>query len=129
LGALRAARAHKGDAEAALKLFRQARVLPSDISVQYLSYLFEGRILEEQGHATDAIAAYRAALDLVPSAGSARLALSALTYLGGDTHTANDLIQEMLALPASAEDPWALYRYADYRNWPARVQALRQAIR
>jgi len=128
-GWLTAVRKKKGDVDLALQLLREAQQLQGDNAVRYLAHFLEGRVLESQGQLPQATAAYQAALAIMPAAQSGRLALAALNYVQGKSDEAHSLVEAVLTSPVNADDPWALYHYGEYRNWPARIRAVREALR
>jgi tetratricopeptide (TPR) repeat protein len=97
--------------------------------VRYLAHFLDGRVLESLGRLPEAVAAYEAALAITPTAQSGRLALAALKYSQGALDAAPSLVEAVLTSPLNADDPWALYHYGGYRNWPERIQVVREALR
>jgi tetratricopeptide (TPR) repeat protein len=119
-----------GQHEAALGLLatRQA-VAPPDAFVEYLRQLFRGQILDALGRTDDATAAYRAALDLTPTAQSPKVALMRLFVRVGDHRNATDLANSIQTAPADAWDPWWSYWQGDYRRFGEALVRLRDQAR
>lgn len=122
--ALMAASGRPGEA---IPLFEQSETLGGDEWVLYLARLLRGRALEAAGRIAEAEAAYAAALAVRPRARSANLALAALTFARGARNDA--ALATAFDPSADATDPWAQFRYGDYRFWPARRDELRRALK
>ena len=128
LGLVTDVRNKKGDTEAALALFRDVEQTGADPWALYLAHLFEGRVLEGQGQLAEAGKAYASALAVIPDAQSGHLALASVLFVQGDAALADTHVEAALASPRS-KDPWELYPYGDYRNWPVRLAALRESLK
>jgi len=102
--------------------------LADDVFVRYLGYCFIARMRSEAGDGTEAISAYRSALDLVPRAQSAALPLAALLAGGPSREEAFELVAGALR-PPLVPDPWRLYGAGDARRWSALATRLREATR
>ena len=113
--------------DAAFGRFEQAGT-PNDPVVRYWLFLFKGQALERSRRLTDAIAAYRTALESAPYAQSAVLALaSALVTMHRDAE-ASALVERSLAMRSAPRDPWAEFIQPDWR-FRDRVSAeLRKAV-
>jgi hypothetical protein len=98
---------------------------PGDPEVRYLGDLVRGHLLRAVGRTTDAMAAYRAALDEWPGAQAARVGLMTLLLLEGDTEAAADLAERVMTEPDAMVDPWWWYHLGDYRLYPNLRQRLR----
>lgn len=116
------------DFAAALRSCEQAKSSGGDESTRYLASICEGRVFAFQNRPQDAARAFREALAFKQSAGSALLGLASALFITGDADEANTLVQELLGASNRADDPWALYVYGDYVNFPARLAALRAAV-
>lgn len=110
----------------AIPMFEQSERLGGDEWVTYLARLLRGRALEAEGRLADAELAYGAATAIRPRARSANLALAAVTFARGAR--ADDALAMVFDPTADGNDPWAQFRFGDYRFWPARRDALRRAI-
>jgi tetratricopeptide (TPR) repeat protein len=129
LGQVLAMRGADGDRNTALAHFRGARAHGPAPEVAYLSHLFEGRALESGGDAPGAVAAYRAALVLKPNAQAARIGLAGLLFVEGQVDEAGSLIEAVFDEPDQLDDPWALYFYGRYGEWPEWLASMREALR
>jgi tetratricopeptide (TPR) repeat protein len=118
-----------GDAVRALREFERIEPQLDDPFLKYLARLFRGRSLSELNRDAEAEASFRSALDLMPEAQSAQLALAITRVDQNDPAGANNLADVVLKRPAAAPDPWWSYWIGDARLWPEIVQALRREIR
>jgi len=102
-----------------------------DPGQEYLARLFEGWVHLEREPADPeaARAAFRAALEVLPNAYSATLALALELYRIGDVREANDMVYELAHADAPVIDPWQTYGYGDLRRWPQLVAQLRRHLR
>jgi tetratricopeptide (TPR) repeat protein len=115
-----------GHHDLALQQFRQ--IDTADSFVAYLGHLFSGWTLAKDGQADAAVAAYRAALGVVPHARSASTLLTTFCIMSGRQDEAEKLANELMTKPAVAEDPWRTYLLGDYREYPKLIARLREAI-
>jgi tetratricopeptide (TPR) repeat protein len=117
-----------GDAAGAMALLTKTESLTRDPWVIYLARYFAGQAAERLDRRADALRFYRGALDVMPRAQSASVALASLLFRGGERTEASSVIQTMLADGVLAPDPWRGYADADDRFWPQLNAALRQEI-
>ena len=101
---------------------------PADPVVRYWVFLFKGLALNESRRQSDAIAAYRTALQAAPRAQAATAALGALLATSGATAEAATMLQDMLRAPSAETDPWILYLSPEIRFWLRLVEELRKSI-
>jgi tetratricopeptide (TPR) repeat protein len=104
----------------------------ADSYVRYLGEYFTGRALEAMGHRSEAIAAYRRALSVVPNSPSASTFLAAQLFVSDDGAEREEAFHVLHAANTSwprPVDPWDLYWYGDARLWPVYMDRLRQALR
>jgi tetratricopeptide (TPR) repeat protein len=104
-----------------------AAALPADRDIRYLSALFRGWACMRDHKPDDAMAAYRRAVQIVPGAQTATLALGAALYAKGDREEASTLVDQMFATPV--QDPWLLYGYGDFRLFPQLMADLREVLK
>ena len=100
--------------------------LTSEPRLVYLSLFLRGHYLHARGALDEATSAYHSALDVIPGAPSARLALGTVLYARGLDPDYDQMFP--LVTAATATDPWATFRYGDYRLWESRLQALRAQV-
>jgi tetratricopeptide (TPR) repeat protein len=110
----------------AIPMFERSETLGGDGWIMYLAHLLKGRALEATGRIADAEVAYSAAIAIRPRARSANLALAALTFARGAR--ADAALAMVFDPTADGTDPWAQFRFGDYRFWPARRDALRRSV-
>lgn len=125
LGALHARLMRTNDALTALAA---VETMTRERYLIYLARYFKGALLERRGYGKDAEAAYRAALDVIPQAQSATLALAALLSIQDRRAEAAALIEAQLATEPQPIDPWRQYGTADDRFWPELAARLRAEI-
>jgi tetratricopeptide (TPR) repeat protein len=114
-------------AEIAVEQFEDVLALTQDPVLLYLAHFLTGQAHEQDGDRANAIAAYRAALEALPSTPSASVAIASLLFLAGNRDEAASLIDAAVKKPA-ALDPWRDYQSGDFRFWSARFDALRKAL-
>jgi hypothetical protein len=116
-----------GDGDGALASF--AAVSNSDdVFVRYLAHYFSGRVHERREARAVAERAYRQAIDVLPGAQSAAIALSTLLFLDSRPDEAYAVMQAAMAVSPAPMDPWRVYGYGDYRRWPEARDAMRRAV-
>jgi hypothetical protein len=112
----------------ALRQLREAAEV-KDPYLRYLLGLFEGRAYERENDPDAAIAAYRRALDAVPHAQTAELALASALARRGRQAEAAAVTQAALRPGPRPSDPWVSYGLGDLRMWPVIAGALEEALR
>lgn len=103
-----------------------------DPYVRYLAEHFTGRALEMTGRRTDAVAAYRRALAIVPNAASTAALLASQLFLSDNPRErdeAHRVLQASNAASSRPVDPWDLYWQGDARRWSTYMERLRQDLR
>jgi tetratricopeptide (TPR) repeat protein len=113
----------------ALKLFDKVEDATRDRYVIYLARYFRGQALERKSLLPDAERAYRSALDTIPGAQSAAMALSHLLFTRGAHQDAAALVNASLAMQPQPADPWRGWADADDRFWPELIARLRAEIK
>ncbi|MEX2273608.1 MAG: hypothetical protein WD690_19235 [Vicinamibacterales bacterium] len=119
-----------------LRMKRLDAVLPelavaaesTDPFVRYLAHLFRGRTLAQLGGVDEAMAAYRAALAVIPNAQSASIALAAMLHAADQPDPAIDIMTKSFAA-RPAEDPWREYGFGQFRHWTRYRDQMREAAR
>jgi tetratricopeptide (TPR) repeat protein len=117
-----------GDHPAALAALERAQQREAGVSIRYLSYFSAGRALEALGRPDDAMALYTRALQVVPGAESATVALGSLQFVHGDREAAIARLNQVFDRPGAAADPGRLIGYGSFIHWPELRQAMRAAI-
>ena len=112
----------------ALPLLTRVEARTTDPFLIYLSRYLAGRARRATGDLPGAAGAFRSALDAVPHAQSAALALASLTLAGDDPADAYTLVHAAVARATNVNDPWRQYQEAEFRLWHSYVSALRQEV-
>ena len=117
------------DHAAALKSFEAAQPIATTPQLKYLSHFLAGRSLEILQHQDDAMAQYARALEVVPHAESATIALASLQFLRDEAEPSIALINETFDKPSAATDPGRLVGYGAYLHWPEIKAAMRAELK
>jgi tetratricopeptide (TPR) repeat protein len=117
-----------GDATGALDLFTAADADTRDPYVAYLARFLSGQACEREHRSADAMAAYRRALEVVPGAPSASIALAAQLFLADDHVGAGRVVVASLSSAHAVVDPWQIFGDGDDRFWPELIARLRAEI-
>ena len=117
------------DHAAALKSFEAAQPLAATPQLKYLSHFLAGRSLEILQRQDDAIAQYERALDVIPNAESATIALASLQFLRNEAEPSIALINKTFAKPSATIDPGRLVGYGAYLHWPEIKAAMRAELK
>ena len=117
-----------GDHAAALKSFEAAQPIATTPQLKYLSHFLAGRSLEALQRQDDAIAQYQRALDVVPDAESATIALASLQFLRNEAESSIALINKTFAKTSSTTDPGRLLGYGAFLHWPEIKAAMRAEL-
>jgi len=122
---------HRGGQHGAalVQLNEAGREPITDPYLRYLRHLFMGHVLSNLDRREAAGDAYRAALDVVPGAQSARVALMNVLLLGGDRATAEALAEQVQDERAEGIDPWWMYWQGQYRLQPLAIGRIRELSR
>ncbi len=118
-----------GDHVAALKAFEAARPAASATQLKYLSHFLAARSLEWLNRQDEAVTEYRHALDLVPVAESATVALASLQFLRGEHDASVALIDTTFGKTVTETDPGRLTGYGFYLHWPEIKAAMRAELK
>jgi tetratricopeptide (TPR) repeat protein len=116
------------DHAAALKSFEAAQPLARTPQMIYLSHFLAARSLEALQRPDDAIGQYRRALDVMPGAESASIALSSLLFVRGESELSIAMINDVFGKTVST-DPGRLIGYGFYLHWPEIKAAMRAELK
>jgi tetratricopeptide (TPR) repeat protein len=116
------------DHAAALAALERAQRRDADTAIRYLSFFSAGRVLEALGRTEDAMAQYAKALDIVPNAESATVAIGSLQFVRDDREAAIARLNQVFDRAAAGPDPGRLVGYGSFIHWPELLQAMRAAI-
>jgi tetratricopeptide (TPR) repeat protein len=120
----------EGKNEDALVRLDEAAARPiDDATLRYLHHLFRGHVLAGLNRGDESLAAYRAALALLPSAQSARVSIMNSLYKRGDRTGAEALAEQIQTEPARVMDPWWMYWQGQYRLHSLVMARLREVAR
>jgi hypothetical protein len=100
--------------------------LAADPSLAYLRFLFLGRVHAAFGRRDEAMAAYRAALEVVPPGQAARVSLMSQMLLGGERSDAVTMADIVESERSPAYDPWWMYWQGQYRHFQSALARLRE---
>ena len=117
-----------GNHVAALRAYEAAQPIATDPALKYLAHFLAGRSLEALDRHDEAIAQYKRALEIVPAAESAVVALSSLQFLHNERDASVSLIDRTFAAPATTTDPGRLIGYGYFMHWPAIKAAMRAEV-
>ena len=119
-----------GKYEAALEQVSAAAAQPiNEPALQYLQQLILGHVLWALGRHEPAIAAFRQAGTINPTAQSARVALMNALVLRGDRQEAEVLAQRVQTEQTTDMDPWWMYWQGQYRMHAQIMARLREMSR
>ncbi|MEP6783698.1 MAG: tetratricopeptide repeat protein, partial [Acidobacteriota bacterium] len=116
------------DHAAALRAFESAQPIATEPAMQYLAHFNAGRSLERLSRPDDAFREYRKALEIVPDAESATVALASLQFTRDDRDSAVSLIEHVFNRPPAPTDPGRLMGYGSFIRWAALKAAMRRAL-
>jgi tetratricopeptide (TPR) repeat protein len=116
------------DYAAALRAFESAQPIATERSMKYLAYFNAGRALEGLNRIDDAMRAYQRALEIVPDAESATIALTSLQFMRDDRDAAVSAIDRVFNRKPVSADPGRLMGYGSFIRWDASKTALRRAL-
>jgi tetratricopeptide (TPR) repeat protein len=113
----------------AAEQFQHVAGLTSDPFILYLARFFTARMQQAAEDRAAAIASYREALQIVPRAESASIALAALLFTGDERDDAYDVVAAALTPGPPVQDPWRQYPSGSFHLWPTLVARLREELR
>ena len=120
---LQQAKQHK---EALTHLAAAAAQTIEEPALRYLHQLALGHVLWSLNRQEESLAAYRAALAIIPTAQSARVALMNALVLQGDRGAAEALAVQVHTENTQNHDPWWSYWQGQYRLHPFAMAKLRE---
>lgn len=119
----------ENDFAAALKAYEQAQDVAADPATKYVAFLNAGRTLEALKRPDDAARAYAHALEIVPDAESATVALASLHFTGDERDAAVTMIDKVFNKKPAPADPGRLIPYGTFVHWPSLKSKMREALR
>ena len=118
-----------GDFGAALRAFEAAQPIATDASMKYLAYFNAARALEGLQRVDDAMRAYQRALEIVPDAEFATVALTSLQFMRDDRDVAVSAINRVFNRKPGPADPGRLIGYGSFLRWDALKTAMRAGLK
>jgi tetratricopeptide (TPR) repeat protein len=119
----------RGDFAAALGAFETAEPLGAEPAMHYLAIFGAGRALEALARPDDARRKYQRALELMPGAESATVALASLQFMRDERADALQVLDRVFAHTPKGDDPGRMTGYGSYLRWPALQAAMRREVR
>jgi len=118
-----------GDHAASLETLRRVQQMPSaSPEIRFVSFFTAGRALEALKRRDEAMAEYAKALEVVPGAESASIALASLQFVSDDRDAAVARLVEARTSRGASTDPGRLTGYGSFMHWPALRQAMRAEL-
>jgi tetratricopeptide (TPR) repeat protein len=117
------------DFASALRAFETAQPIATETSMKYLAHFNAGRALEGLQRIDDAMRAYQRALEIVPDAESATVALSSLQFMRDERDAAVASIARVFNRKPNRPDPGRLTGYGSFFRWDALKTAMRAALK
>lgn len=117
-----------GNLPRALTSLSSAATRSRDPYVTYLAHYFRAKVFERQRLPSEAEAAYRDALAVIPAVQSASFGLAAVLAARGKRADAAALVDAALMAAPRPVDPWRAYGEADARFWPELIARLHAEI-
>ena len=114
-----------GASVATLRRAQQMEVAPA---IRYLSHFAAGRAYEELKNRDEAMREYAKALEAMPGAESASIALASLQFVSDDRDAALARLAEAKTGRDDQTDPGRLTGYGSFIHWPALVKAMRAEL-
>ena len=118
-----------GQRDRAVQHFTDASRTASEPAVGYLARLFAGVAHARSGRVDEAVAAYRAALEILPHTRSASALLTSLLFMHHRLDEAEAVAGDFLSNSQADRDPWQTYLLGDYRSYSDLVIRLREAAK
>ena len=118
-----------GQNDAALRNFDAVVGDGTRSDLRYLAHLYSGLALARVNRTAEAAAAFRAALRVVPGAGSATTLLTHVLLTSGQIGEAEALAGQFLSAPVNKNDPWDKYFSGDFLQYGEILGRLRERLR
>lgn len=116
------------DYAAALRAFASAQRIAAPPAIEYLARFHAGRSLERLTRPDEAMREYHQALEVVPGAESATIALASLQFMRDDRGGAVSLIERVFDRAHHPDDPGRLSGYGSFIHWPTLKAEMRKAL-
>jgi predicted Zn-dependent protease len=120
----------RGNYDAAAKLLQPLAASTADVDTAYLATMFLGALHDRRGRHNEATQMYRRAVDRIPTAQSAYLALSEALQRLGRGDESREVLVNLFQRPAEARtEPWWWYLAEPVGDARRRMDALRESVR
>jgi hypothetical protein len=116
------------DRRLALEHFAAIENGTTDPYLRYMGRFLTGRIHELDRRGDDAETAYRAALEIVPSAQSATASLASLLFTTNRRAEAAALVERGLTVSSDVPDPWMDFQRGGPERWNELIVELRKSF-
>ena len=117
-----------GDNTRAHEALSAAAASAPTADLRYLAHYLAGVALESATEADAAMRAYEGALAARPHSQSATIRLGVLRILQGDAAGAQEIAQDSLDARPTDADPWRLFLYGHYPQFPALLADVRRQV-
>jgi tetratricopeptide (TPR) repeat protein len=114
---------------AGLDAARRGRDAATDADGRYIAHMIAARALEAMSRHDEAKREYERAVETIPGAESAAIALAALKFADDDRATALAVLDRSFTSRPRADDPWRLFAYGNFHRWPYLLAAMRAELR
>ena len=101
---------------------------PAKTDLQYLTHFLLGWTSLQDNRPEDAIRELQASLEARPHSQSSVLALASLELQRGEAARAQELTRASLQARPTDADPWRLFLYGHYPQWPRLIAELRSKV-
>ncbi len=119
----------RGDESGARRLLAEADRRSTDADARYCARLLTAWAWQVEKRHDEALAAYRAALDLAPNAHSAAVPMAFALQTDGRLAEAEALLHAALIAVPRPRDPLVTFDRSDGRTFPERLRALKATLR
>jgi tetratricopeptide (TPR) repeat protein len=116
------------DYPAALRAFEAAQAIATEPAMKYLAHFNAGRALEAASRTDSAMDEYRKALEIMPGAESATVALTSLEFARDEREAAIAQIDTVFNQRPRPTDPGRLIGYGSFVRWPQLKASLRLSL-
>jgi tetratricopeptide (TPR) repeat protein len=116
------------DDAAALRAFETARSIAQEPAMKYVATFNAARALEALSRPEDAERQYQRALELMPGAESATVALTSLQFMRDEREAAITQLDRVFNRLPAPTDPGRLTGYGSFMRWPELKAAMRKAL-
>jgi tetratricopeptide (TPR) repeat protein len=117
-----------GDHTAAVRAYDSALAVGTGPSMKYVAQFSAGRAFEALGQPEDAIRSYTRALEVIPDAESATVALASLQFSRDEREAAVARLDRTFGPRTTNTDPGRMIGYGSFIRWPELQAAMRAEL-